>query len=65
MEQAYIQAKKVAKMIGISLSSVYRFTREDQTFPKPIRLGQRINLWDVAEIVQWLEERKGMERPRA
>ena len=65
MEPAYIQAKNVAKMVGISLSSVYRFAREDQTFPKPIKIGQRINVWSVAEVTQWLECKRGKERVTA
>ena len=40
----------------MSRSTLY-LRMEEGTFPKPIKLGPRINAWRVADIQSWIEAR--------
>ncbi|MXY22213.1 MAG: AlpA family phage regulatory protein [Dehalococcoidia bacterium] len=50
---------EVEDFVGLSTSSLYRLMRGD-SFPLPIRVGQRAVRWPEKEINEWLES-----RPRA
>lgn len=54
----FIRAKTVATVIGVSMSQVYRLVKLDPSFPKPIRIGERINVWSRYLISDWIEANK-------
>lgn len=41
---------------GISRSEIYRRVALG-TFPKPIKLGERLTVWNSAEVSQWIADR--------
>ena len=51
--------RDVEQATGFSRSSLYRKMREN-SFPLPIKTGERAVRWPESEIVEWLSE-----RPRA
>ena len=46
----------VLETTGLSRSSIYDFVKKN-TFPAPVRLGQRAVGWKSDEIAAWLEQR--------
>ena len=53
----YISKKQVARILGISTSSVSRWVKTNY-LPEPIPFGPNIIKWDINEIEKWIEERK-------
>ncbi len=53
----YISKKQVARILGISTSSVSRWVKTNN-LPHPFKLGPNIVKWDIKEIEKWIEERK-------
>ena len=48
--------KDVIKVTGLSRSTIYRLMDQDR-FPKPIKLSQRIVGFLEQDIEQWIQER--------
>jgi len=46
---------QVMALTGLSRSSIYAFIQKN-TFPKPIRLGERAVGWLSSEIENWIAE---------
>ena len=53
----YISKKQVARILGVSTSSVIRWVKTNN-LPKPIKFGSNTLKWDITEIEKWIEERK-------
>src|SRR5690349_1395405 len=52
------KAPVVARMLGVSPSTVRRLSRKDPEFPKPFRLSQRGDLlWPLAEIPAYVRRK--------
>ncbi|HAS6095336.1 TPA: AlpA family phage regulatory protein [Vibrio vulnificus] len=51
-----IRLKEVMGLTGLSKSSIYRFSNNDD-FPKPVSLGARSVGWIESEVTQWLENK--------
>ncbi|MCX7554262.1 AlpA family phage regulatory protein [Marinicella sp. S1101] len=49
---------EVAQMFGISLSTLNRWTNENPSFPKKLKLGGRAVGYDHNEILEFVEARK-------
>ena len=41
---------------GLSRSSLYMMLEQGK-FPKPVKIGERINAWPDHEIATWIDER--------
>ncbi len=55
-----ISTAEVARLAGVSPSSIRRWRDEDSDFPAPRLLGDRTLRWSLGEVLAWLES-----RPRA
>lgn len=55
-----ISTAEVARLAGVSASSIRRWREEDASFPAPLLLGDRTLRWPLGEVLAWLES-----RPRA
>jgi prophage regulatory protein len=53
-----IKVGSVAHLTGDSVSTVWRRTREDPTFPKPFKLSPQTTVWNEAEVIAWLESKR-------
>lgn len=51
-----IRLKEVMNLTGLSKSSIYRFSNNDD-FPKSVPLGARSVGWIESEVTQWLENK--------
>lgn len=54
----YIRMFKAAPALGISVSTAYRWANSGK-LPKPIKLSERVTVFDAAELHAWLENRGG------
>ena len=52
-----ISKKELARILGVSSSTVSRWTREKR-LPEPFPLGPNSTKWVKEEIEQWIEEKK-------
>tara|TARA_B100000989_G_scaffold250856_1_gene198740 strand:- start:1024 stop:1260 length:237 start_codon:yes stop_codon:yes gene_type:complete len=52
-----ISKKQVARIINISLSGVDRKRRDDDTFPRPYKIGGKL-MFSEKEIRAWIESQK-------
>ncbi|MFX4211996.1 helix-turn-helix transcriptional regulator [Aliarcobacter butzleri] len=52
----YIRAKDVAKKLDISIGTVWLYTKKN-ILPKPIKLSQRVTVWDEEEIDKLIEKK--------
>jgi prophage regulatory protein len=59
----FVRIKTVVEMIGMSRSSVWRLSQEDDSFPKPIRIGKRMTVWSSNELLSWMERKKTLTAP--
>ena len=58
-EPLILRLRDVVRLTAISRSRIYVFmAREDDPFPKPIRLGPNSVGWRRAEIEEWLDPRE-------
>lgn len=48
---------EVARLAGVSVSSIRRWRDEDPTFPLPRILGDRTLRWPPDEVLGWLDSR--------
>ncbi len=52
----YVRVSQLIKMIPVSKASIWRKVK-DGTFPKPVKLGDRITAWRTEDVVSWLASR--------
>ena len=65
-EPLILRLRDVVRLTCISRSRIYVFmAREDDPFPKPIRLGPNSVGWRKAEIEAWLDARERAGSGRA
>jgi predicted DNA-binding transcriptional regulator AlpA len=55
-----ISTAEVARLAGVSVSSIRRWRDEDADFPRARILGDRTLRWVLGEVLDWLDS-----RPRA
>jgi prophage regulatory protein len=59
-----IKVASVADLTGDSVSTVWRRTREDPSFPKPFKLSPQSTVWNEAEILAWIEAKRASSGAR-
>lgn len=53
-----LRVKGVAAYLGCGVATVWRRTKDDPTFPKPIKLSPRVTVWKLSEIEAWVQSRR-------
>ena len=53
-----IRLPTVCEVLSASKSSVWRWVREDPSFPKPFKLGPQLTVWDEMEVLHWLDAKR-------
>lgn len=49
----YISDKQLAEHFGVHRITIWRWSKIDPTFPKPVRLTPGCTRWKLAEIEVW------------
>ncbi len=53
-----LRVKGVAAYLACGVATVWRRTNDDPTFPKPIKLSERVTVWKFSELEAWVESRR-------
>lgn len=53
----FCRLPEVARRTGFSKSTIYQRSKDDPSFPKPIKIGARMTAWRLDEITAWIEAR--------
>jgi predicted DNA-binding transcriptional regulator AlpA len=59
-----IRLPRVCCHTDSSPATVWRWTKDDPTFPKPFRLSKGVTCWDEGEILDWIESKKAQRSAR-
>lgn len=54
----YVRAKEAAQYLGISISTLWHWAKTRAGFPRPIKAGERVTLFDLVAIDAWLQEQR-------
>ena len=55
--ERFISTTEVARLAGVSVSSIRHWRDEDPDFPHPRLLGDRTLRWRLREVLDWLDRR--------
>ena len=58
IDKKVVNLQEILTQLGVSKSTLYRLM-EAGMFPKPFKLGVRLNAWRVETIEAWLEAKGG------
>lgn len=53
-----LRVPDVASFLGCGVATVWRRTKDDPTFPKPIKLSERVTVWKLSELKAWVDSRR-------
>lgn len=53
-----LRPAQVADKLGISVPTVWRYCRNNPSFPKPRKLSERVTVFDEGELDAFLEGKK-------
>ena len=56
-----IRIKELCELTTLKRSTVFKAIR-NSLMPKPIKLLGKINCWDKAEIIKWLESMRSVNK---
>jgi predicted DNA-binding transcriptional regulator AlpA len=54
----FLRKSEVAGRYGVSVVTVWRWTRTDHSFPRPIRTASGMPLWSAVELERWESQRR-------
>lgn len=57
MAQRVQRASGVARSLAVAESTIWRWVA-DGKFPKPIKLGERVTVWDMDEIEEFIAQQR-------
>jgi len=53
-----VRLPRVCDLTGASRPTIWRWVRDDASFPKPFSLSAGVTAWDEAEVLAWLQAKK-------
>ena len=53
-----VRKPEAARITGLSATTLWRLSRKDPTFPKPVRLTPQATGWFESELRLWLQSRR-------
>jgi predicted DNA-binding transcriptional regulator AlpA len=55
--KSFIRQKNLLSILGFSAPTLWRKVKAG-TFPKPVKLGEKMTAWRLEEVQAWMEARK-------
>lgn len=55
----FLTDKQIAARYGVTRPTIWGWTRDDPTFPKPIKLSPGCTRWKLSEIEAWEAAKAG------
>ena len=53
LEETYLAAHQLAAMFGVNKATIWRWSRDKDDFPAPIKLGGKCSRWKASAIRDW------------
>lgn len=53
-----IRLPGVCDATGASRTTIWRWVKEDPTFPKPFKLSEAVTVWDENEVLSWVTQQR-------
>ena len=54
----FLRLKEAAHYLNLSLTTLWRLSERDSTFPKKIKLGERLCYYRKSDLDNWLKTRE-------
>jgi prophage regulatory protein len=54
-EATSMRPRQAAQLLGIGESTLWRFIKERDDFPRPIKLGTRMTVLRRSDLIAWLD----------
>jgi prophage regulatory protein len=54
--ETFLRLRQVRALVGFGRTQIYRRINED-TFPRPVRLGPQSVAWVESEVREWMQQR--------
>lgn len=62
MQDGLIRVTELATMLSVSRSTIWRWVKDNSTFPNPIKVSDKVTAWRRDEIQDWLQSREGITK---
>lgn len=56
-DATYLRPAEAARFIGAGLSTLWRYAKQDPTFPTRVKLSSRLTLFRRVDLERWVESR--------
>ncbi len=56
--ERYLSAKDVADRYSVHQASVWGWAKDDECFPKPVKLSGRCTRWKLSDLLAWERNRE-------
>lgn len=56
-KKQYVRVADAAEILGVSVATLWRWTRIDPRFPRKRQLSPRVTVWNAEELRAWAEAR--------
>lgn len=54
----WLTAKQVSAHYSVGIATIWRWSRDRDDFPKPVKLGDNCTRWRLADLEAWEEKRE-------
>jgi prophage regulatory protein len=56
-----LRVSDLAPRLGVSKNTIWRWVRsKNSTFPKPIKLSEKVTVWKAADVLAWLDSKEAV-----
>ena len=49
-----LRVRDVAELLSLGVSTVWHKKKKDPSFPRPHKISERITVWQLSEILDWI-----------
>jgi predicted DNA-binding transcriptional regulator AlpA len=58
IDDRFVRARTIRKILDISRAQVYLLLKKDPEFPRPMKISTKIMVWSLKEINDWMVKKK-------
>ncbi|WP_048306173.1 AlpA family transcriptional regulator [Halomonas sp. PR-M31] len=51
--RSFLTARQVADRYGVGIATIWRWARTRRGFPQPLKLGENVTRWRLADLERW------------
>lgn len=54
----FVRDKELASMLSVSRTTIWRWSKEKKSFPKPQKMSYGVTVWKLEEINNWIKSKE-------